>query len=423
MKISRGIVGPALIYTITNAISSGLPFFLLPFLTRVLTPAEYGTIAMFSVVVTVLGAFTGLSVHGAIGIRFFEQDRYDLPRYVSTCLLILFVSTIFVFCFVALLSSWLEAFTKLPLVWLFVAVLVSGAQFVIQIQLALWQAARRPWQFGAARIFQSFLDAVLSLTLILYLGMAWEGRLFGISIATFTCMIAILFALRSGGYLKLSADKQYAVNALKFGVPLIPHVIGGMLIVMTDRFLISNVLDVSSTGIYMVAMQIGMALGLLTDSFNRAFSPWLIESLGKRDVLRDRKIVYYTYVYFVVVSVIAILIGLTAPYFLGVLVGEQYQAAANIVIYITMGFAFGGMYYMVTNYIFYAGNTAGLAAITFFAGVFNIAVTYWLLRRYGLVGAAQGFMLSQAVTFLGAWWLAQKSRPMPWGLKTITYEK
>lgn len=416
MSVSGKFAGPALIYTLTNALSAGIPFLLLPVLTRLLSPEQYGIVAMFSVVVTVLGAFTGLSVHGAIGIRYFEQEHYDFPRYVGTCLIILLVSTTIVFAGVLLCMPMLERFTKISGSWLLIAVLVSGAQFVIQIQLSIWQSGRKPWQFGFFRIGQTAFDATTSLVFILGLGMAWEGRVGGIALAAMGFMVFALYRLRGSGMLALP-HRAYAKDALKFGVPLIPHVIGGMLIVMVDRFLISNILDVASTGIYMVAMQIGMVLGLLTDSFNRAFSPWLIESLKKEDLLRDRLIVKYTYLYFVVVAGIALLLGAVAPFAVDLFIGSQYQAAAHIVIYIAMGFAFGGMYYMVTNYIFYAGKTPMLALITFGGGLFNVGVTYYLLHRNGMVGAAQGFMLSQAATFLGAWWLAQKSRPMPWRLK------
>ncbi|MDO9419791.1 MAG: oligosaccharide flippase family protein [Herminiimonas sp.] len=415
MIIRGNFVGPALIYTLTNALSAAIPFFLLPILTRVLTPEQYGIVAMFSVVVTVFGAFTGLSVHGAIGIRYFEQDRFELRRYIGTCLVILLISTMVVFAAVLLGMPVLERFTKIPGTWLLIAVLVSGAQFVIQIQLVIWQSSRKPWQFGFFRIGQTACDATSSLIFILGLGMAWEGRVGGIALATIGFMAFALYRLNAMQLLAMP-DRGYAKDALAFGVPLIPHVIGGMLIVMVDRFLISNVLDVAATGIYMVAMQIGMALGLLTDSFNRAFSPWLIESLRQDDAVRDQVIVKYTYLYFLIVCGIALSLGLSAPFLLSIFIGDQYQSAASIVIYIAMGFAFGGMYYMVTNYIFYAGKTPMLAVVTLVSGLFNIAITYYLLQKNGLIGAAQGFMLSQALTFLGAWWLAQKARPMPWRL-------
>lgn len=56
--MSRKLFGNAAIYLGANILNAGIPFLLLPILTRVLTPADYGIVAMFSVVVSILGAFT-----------------------------------------------------------------------------------------------------------------------------------------------------------------------------------------------------------------------------------------------------------------------------------------------------------------------------------------------------------------------------
>lgn len=55
--MSRKLFGNAAIYLGANILNAGIPFLLLPILTHVLTPADYGIVAMFSVVVSILGAF------------------------------------------------------------------------------------------------------------------------------------------------------------------------------------------------------------------------------------------------------------------------------------------------------------------------------------------------------------------------------
>lgn len=414
MAHGRRLLGSALVYTLSNAIGAGVPVLLLPVLTRQLTPQEYGIVAMFGVVLAVMGALAGLSVHGAVGVRFFETDRVDLPRYVASCLLVLAGSSVAVFLLAWALLPLLESLTQVPGRWILAAVGIAGAQFVLQLQLSLWQSAKRPWPFAALRGGQALADAGTSLAFVLALGMAWEGRLGGIALAATAAMLAALVTLRRGGWVKGPPSRAYVADALRFGVPLVPHTLGTMLVLMADRLLITQVLDVASTGVYMVAMQLGMVLGLLTDAFNRAFAPWLMESLKRQDPARDRRIVRMTYLYFAGITAVALAFAALAPWVLSWLVGPQYQAASQVLGYIAVGFAFGGMYYMVTNYVFFASNTAPLAAITFASGLFNVGITWVLLHRHGVVGAAQGFMLSQAATFLATWWLAHRSHPMPW---------
>ncbi len=410
----RAVFGPALVYALTSAASAAVPVLILPIMTRVLSPEEYGLVAMFSVMVTIFGALAGLSVHGAVGVRYFQRERWDLPRYITSCLFILAASTSLALLLVWPAAPLLEHITKIPVPWLLVAVLVAGCQFVVHIRLVLWQSATRPWPYGAFRITQALIDAGLSLFFVLVLVLGWQGRAAGIVLATFAAALLALLTLYRDGWLAARADRASVVDALKFGVPLIPHALGWMLLVMVDRFMISNLIDVASTGIYTVALQIGMVLAMAIESFNKAFSPWLMKGLVARDPSRDRQIVRFTYAAFVVILVAAVLLGIAAPWFLPFVVGADFQAAAPIVVYVALGHAFTGMYSLVANYLYYEGRTWHIAATSLVAGLLNVFASYWLLRQNGVIGAAQAFLLSQAFVFICTWWLTQRAHPMPW---------
>ena len=410
MKLRSKLFGNAAIYLGANILNAAIPFLLLPVLTRVLTPADYGTVAMFSIVLSVLGAFTGLSVHGAIGVRYFQLEKWELAEYVGTCIGILVISTSLLLLLVVLFGSWLEGLSGVPLDWILVAVVLSGLQFLANIRLSLWQVSGAARKYGAFQITQSLLNAVVSLVLILIVGMAWEGRVLGQALAIILFGIIALWWLLRDGLLQFRGEwRVHSRDALNFGVPLIPHVIGGLLIVATDRLIIAKLLDLTQVGIYMVALQVGQIIGIVTVSFNNAYSPWLMENLSKADEALRRNIVRGTYLYFFLVLTCAAVFGVAAPMFLVLLVGESFRAAGEVVIYITAGFAFGGCYYMVTNYIFFESRTKALALITFISGLVNISLMFVLVEHNGISGAGQAFMFSQAFSFLVTWWFADKA--------------
>ncbi|MDP2240450.1 MAG: oligosaccharide flippase family protein [Burkholderiales bacterium] len=411
---TKGLMKSAGIYTGSNIVTAAIPFLLLPILTRVLSPADYGIVAMFGIMVSIFSAFTGLGAQGALEVRYFEQERIDLPRYAASCLLILMASTAMVLLCTFLSKGILESMSGVPGDWLMIAVLVAAMQFVVLARLLLWQVSKQAWKYGAMQIGQSGLNAGLSLWLVLVIGLAWEGRTLGIVIASAIVMVIAAASLWRDGWIRSPISLEYIKDALRFGVPLIPHMLGGLLIAAVDRIMVTNILGVSQTGIYTVAMQIGMVLSLLTGAFNRAYAPWLFEHLKNRDGAQKIQIVRYTYLYFLLLIVMALSLGLLAPAILSVLVGEAFRTGAEVVIYVAAGFAFGGMYFMVTNYVFLAGATARLAIITLTSGVINVVATYLLISKFGLAGAGYGFMGSQAVLFLGTWYLANKVWPMPW---------
>lgn len=415
MSLRGKLFSNAAIYLAANILNAGIPFLLLPILTRVLTPADYGTVAMFGIVLSVLGAITGLSVHGAIGVRYFQLEKKVLAEYVAACIGILVISTAIVFFLVSLFGAWLVEFSGVPLDWILVAVVLSGFQFVGNIRLSLWQVSGEAKRYGAFQVAQSLFNAGISLTLILMLGMAWEGRVFGQAIAIMLFGIVALWWLTNEDLIRLSSDwRTHAHDALRFGLPLMPHVIGGLLIIAADRFIIVRLLDVSYAGIYMVALQVGQALGIVTQSFNNAYAPWLMENLSRPTEVSRVSIVRGTYLYFVGVLAVGAVLGFLAPFFLGFLVGESFRAAGELVLYIALGYALGGCYYMVTNYIFFERKTNILAYVTFVSGLINISLMFILVKCNGIAGAGQAFVLTNALSFIGTWWLAHKVHPMPW---------
>lgn len=413
--MSGRLFGNASIYMAATVVNAAIPFALLPVLTRVLTPADYGIVAMYTLMLSVLGAFTGLSVHGAVSVRYFQMPREELAEYVACCLGILGITTLVVALAVGLLGPWLVEGTSVPLDWLLVGVGVAGLQFVINVRLALWQVAGEARKYGGFLVALSVVNAAISLVLILSAGLAWQGRAAGqsIAVASFGAMAAWLLA--RNGYLTFPRQwRKHTADALRFGVPLIPHVLGGMAIVAADRFVIMNQLGASEAGIYMVALQFAQAIGLATDSFNKAYAPWLMKRLASAPAVPRVTIVRGTYAYFVVVLSGAWLYGSLAPALLHMMVGASFQASAPLIGMIALGYAFSGCYFMVTNYVFFENRTARIALITLATGLLNIALMYVLVERQGLQGAALAFMLTNACTFLATWWLAHRVHPMPW---------
>lgn len=414
MNATRSLFGSALIYAFSNGIAAGLPLLLLPILTRTLTPDEYGLVAMFSIVVTAFGALTGLSVHGAISMRYFDREGIDFPRYIGSGLAILAGSGIMTFLLAIVLSPLLTAATNLTLPVLLIAVIMSCAQFLVQTRLAVWQSAKRAWKFGGFRLGQAAIELTLTLVLVVGLSLAWQGRIAGMLVAAVVLAILAVISLARDSLIGWPPRREYVLHALKFGLPLVPHVVGGMLLTVTDRLMISSIIGVAETGIYMVAIQVGLAIGLMTDAMNRAVAPWLIETLQRRDARRDIRIVRLSYVYALTLICGALVVSWAAPTLIGIIAGREFQAAAPLIGTISIGYAFGGMYLLVVNYIFYAGKTARLALVTLAVGIVNVGLSYLLLLSNGLVGAAQSFALSQCLLFVATWWLAHRVHPMPW---------
>ena len=404
----------AAIYTLSNFSVALVPFLLLPVLTRVLSPQDYGIVAVFAVMLSAFTVLVSLNLHGAVSVRFFDTRGFQIQRYVSTCLWLVVLAAVVLCLAVSLFPAWLEKISSLPAPWILLASLVAALQVMMLLLLAVLQASRHPMVYGALRFTQALLEAMLSILLVIALAWSWQGRLWAIAASAGLMGLFAIAMLVRKKWLSASFDQQAAKDALWYGLPLLPHALGGLMLGMADRLMVAHHLDLTRAGIYFVAVQIGLVIGIAADAFNRAFAPWLMESLSKKDPERDMRIVRWSYAYFLIIAVLAVLAGWLLPWIFSILIGPRYLDAASIARYMLLGNAFTGMYYMVANYVFYTGHTGKLSVLSVSIGLASLALMSYLLQTRGLQGAAMAFMLGQAALFISTWLLSAYCHKMPW---------
>jgi O-antigen/teichoic acid export membrane protein len=415
--LKSSLIRSAGIYTITSALNAAIPFLLMPVLTRYLSPADYGMVSMYGVLISFVTPFVGFNVEGAIARQYYERENVDITVYASSCFVILLFSTIGVFIIFNVFAVPLSRLTAVPQQWLWTIVLVCFMQFLCRMVLVLWQVQVMPTRYGTFQIMQTILNVGLSVTLVIVVGITWQGPLIAQIIAVSVFASIALIILFRDGWLNYKINKRYISNALNYGIPLIPHTLGGAIISITDRLFITKMVGLEATGLYTVGYQVGMVIGLLQESFNRAYVPWLFERLKMDDINIKVRLVKMTYFYFIIIISISLMVAIIAPWFLVFFVGKQFVGSAVFVVWIALGYAFNGMYKMVVNYIFYAQKTAILAWITFGTALVNIILNYILISLNGAIGAAQATTLTFALSFVATWFFSNKAYKMPWMLK------
>ena len=414
--ISSSLFSGSAVYLFSNILAAAIPFALLPVLTRYLTTAEYGQVAIFQTLLAGLGAFVGLSVQGAAGVKYYDTDlpKQELKYFIGNCFLVLAVTTALVLMsavvFRRSLSDWLAIETQ----WLLLSVFVSGATFVISMRMGQWQVRKQARNYGAFQVSQSLLNMLLSLLVVVYFLQGAAGRIWVLGSIPLVFAVVALFLLYKDDLLGFAWRPGYLREILAFGVPLIPHSAGLFLLSSVDRFIINDKLGLAQVGIYMVAVQLAAAMGLVFDAINNAYVPWLFERLKRNQMEEKKQIVRWTYAYCIALLGVVALAFVIGPPLLILIAGEKYSAAADIIGWLALGQAFNGMYLMVTNYIFYSKRTGLLSLSTITSGLINVGLLLVLISLMGLKGAAVAFAVSMALKFLLTWFVAHLRHPMPW---------
>lgn len=407
------LLGNTAIYALANVLNGAIPFLLLPILTRVFTPEEYGLVTLVSAVIAIMGAFTGLSAHGAVSVKYFDKT-VNHPQFVGASLLVLAGSTAFILVFLLFAGDMISTWINLPKQWLFIAAIASAAQFVINIRLTMWQVQHQAYQYGFFQVAQTIFNLAISLVLVFGLLIGWTGRVWGIVFAIFLFAFISLVTLKKEGLVSWLRNKDYTREVLAFGMPLIPHTLGGMAIAMSDRFIVSKILGTDAVGILTIAAQVSTFLGFLIDGFIKAFSPQFFKMLSNISDNDKKYLVRSTYAFYIGLFLISSIYIYLAQLFLPYLVGESFQGAIAYIPWLVYSTAFMGAYYSVGLYIVYAGKTHLLSSITAIIGVMHFFLMYYAVNQQGLLGAVKVSLLSSMLMFLLTWALSARVFPMSW---------
>lgn len=416
--MSNKVLKNSLIYVGGDIVNKAVPFLMLPILTKYLTPEDYGMVASFSAFVGFLTIFIGLSLHGAVNVKFFKIEKEKLRVYIVNALLILGMSVAIVFFIVLIFNSTISERLLLDKEWLYIAVIVSLSQFLTLINTTLWVAEQNPKAYSIYQLSQTILMTTLTVLLVVGFGFGWEGQVIALIIGSISFAVVSMIFLQKREYLTLEYKKDDIKDLLKFGIPMIPHQLAGWVQTSGDKILLISMIGAASTGLFTVGYQIAMIMTVFTTAFNKAWSPYLYKQLNAKNNHNNKiKIVKLTYLYFISIFIFCFILYLVSGLIFKYFLDDKFLDSMQFVPYILLANTFNGMYLMVVNYLFYTNNTKKLARITFSIAIIHIILSYFFITLYGAMGVAYSGVISMFLIFVSVWYSSNHVYQMPWNLK------
>jgi O-antigen/teichoic acid export membrane protein len=208
-----------------------------------------------------------------------------------------------------------------------------------------------------------------------------------------------------------SFEPELLRQALGFGLPLVPHMLGGVLLFLADRLILERLASLSDVGLYSLGYTVGTAVGLFVGAINSAWTPIFYDTV---DTQTDAPQVLgrILTLYVAGVATLALTVGLFARELLIFLVAPQFQAAHVVVPAVATGYVFQGLYFMAVTPLFQAKRTRVIPVITIVAVLVNIALLILWIPSHGILGAAYATIVAFAVQFALTAWFAQRLFPL-----------
>lgn len=371
---------------------------------------------MFNATVTFLIPFFGLSISSGIQRKLIEGVENESKEYIFNSLLLFAIASAAFSILLSVFSGIICRYTAIP-ISLFPHILVFTASTCLcDVILCYFQTKEKTHSYAIFQNCCTALNVGLSIMFVVGFGMGLKGRVYGISFSKlFFALIAfaLIYKYLKGNHSKI--NKSFIKDEIfNFALPLIPIGIKSTVLTYTDRIFLTNMINVAATGVYSFGNQISLPILFFEQSFNLAFIPWLYKRLKENKESEKKKIVKITYIYFVAAPIIAIFWSVLAKPLIAVIGSPAYKDAHIYVFWLSLGYAFTGMYMMVVNYVYYVKKLNIYAFITIIIMACNIILNIILIEKHGSVGAAEATMICNFISFAFTWILSIKICPMPW---------
>lgn len=395
-----------LIYGLTNGLKSLVPFIMLPILTHYLSVKDYGVLSLIETSILFISPFVMLNIHSAISVEYFTaKDKDDFAKYVTNSLIITIFSFLMVFFILNLFSKQFSQIIHIDEFWIKILAFLAFLKIIPLVVLTIFQSSNQPFKYFLFSIFLVLFDFTLSYILIVFCDKGILGRIIGVYGAYFLFSIMGFYILYKLRYVVLKIILKFSKQILEYGVPLIAHSIGGIVLAMSDRYFLAYFIDNKIVGLYTVAYQISGIMLLFSMSINQAWRPMLYNLLKNSNLKKAKQINFILVVIFILSFCILYFI---IPLIYKILINERFYDSKIFVFWLLIGFLFQSLYFIYTNYLFFYKKTKLLSVITFSGAILNIILNYIGIKLFGSIGVAYATAITWMFYFLAVYYFSNK---------------
>jgi len=217
----------------------------------------------------------------------------------------------------------------------------------------------------------------------------------------------------------LKAGLRFHMSPLRrmlgFGTPLILANIGMFVLNFSDRFFLQHLRSLDIVGVYAVGYKFGFMMNyLFVQSF---FIMWqtrmyaIHKNPDHRRVFREGFALYSLGLFFA-----GLAMSLFAPDAIRLMVDPKFRAGQEVVPVVVLSYIFYGLGYYAQVGMYLTDRTRMIGVIGAAAAVVNLALNYFLISLWGMMGAAWATLISFIVIAAASYWASQRVFPLPLGL-------
>jgi len=387
-------------------------FLLLPVYTLILSPTEYGAIALLLIVEQVVRVVNRWGLDASF-MRFY----YDCPDATSRREL---ASTLFFFLTTVSGALMIAGLATAPLIG---RPLFGGDDFTTALRIVFVSTCFGSVSFipfhvlrieGRARTFVAltFANNLGTLLTKLLLVVVLRQGVVGVVLADLIVAVGLagLIAPRYAALIRPVFSLHVLTTCLRFGLPRVPHSFAHQVVAVADRFTLSRFAPLQQLGVYNVGASLGLGLKLFLSAFETAWAPFYFREMKAPDARQTFRTLS-TYVFGVLALLVAGLAAV-AHDLVRLMTVPRFFGAADVVPWIGLGVGLQGIYLLSSIGLNITKRTAYYPVATGAATVAAIGASLLLVPTHGAIGAAWSNVIAYGVLAAVGMTLSQRFYPI-----------
>lgn len=396
----KGLSKDALIYGVGDALGRLIGLIMLPILSRIFGPADYGAIDLLQISYVFVVALLTFGVPSGVQRFYFRGEEEDRRALVTSCLVFLVGAALFGSAAIATFAAPLSALVSGDAALLRNAIWVLALQLPIEqiwtYQVLLLRMERRAVTFSMANISMVVLTPTLTFVFVVTAGMGLTGVFLArcISLALVTLVLIAFTRHQYCGQVRSAVVRE----VVGFALPGHPAQLIRQSMTVIPRYLLAYFAPLAAVGLFGIAMRVGGLVRIYVEAFNRAWNPFAYANEGTDDEPRIYSIVLK--LMFTSLVVIGTALSVLAPEALRVLTPAGYEGAAHLIPGVVVYLGIDGLILILSTVLYTRDRVRWSSYLGALKLVVMLALGLVLVPRYHANGLVITLVVASVVHYV-----------------------
>lgn len=390
-----------LVYGLGGMIGKIIPLIMLPLITRLMPDTYYfGVNDMVNLVSTFGTAIAIMGIYDALFRLFFENDNEEYKKQVcstalaivlANSLIVLLAMLIFAKPFASLMFSSSDDSNLIVLNALII--IVSAVNAIISAPVRM-ENKRKTF------LVLNFITSILGYSLTIPLLLA-KNYLYALPLSQFisTLLLTIIYYIITKKWFSFNKfNKEYAMELLKIGIPLMPTFLVYWIFNSFDRVMIKDILGLDAVGIYAIGAKVATVSQLIYQAFAQGWQYFAFSIMKDADNNTTISKVFEALLLITTLSMIFIMPFVDVTF--SILFENSYVKGAEVFPYLFLSPLLLMLFQSIANQFLVIKKSVYILPLLLLGVVTNIGLNFILIPKLGVVGAGIATFLGYYVTVI-----------------------